>query len=88
MVAFRRTGTVEKDNLHVAPSHDTSGLPITWPFRAAGTLTMIALAWFCVGFALEDVGEHLPRHMDLFWILLLISFVLVVGGGVYNSRKD
>ena len=63
-------------------------LPITWPFRAAGTLVMIALAWFCAGFAIEDVGEHLPNHSGIFYLLLLASLLLVIGGGVYNGSRE
>lgn len=38
-------------------SHSSDdGLPITWPFRAAGTLVILALAWFCFGFAFEDAA--------------------------------
>ena len=38
-------------------SHDgDSRLPMTWPFRAAGTLVMLALVWFCFGFAFEDAA--------------------------------
>ncbi len=32
-------------------------LPATWPFRAAGTLLIAALIWFCLGFAIEDIGN-------------------------------
>ena len=31
-------------------------LPATWPFRAAGTLLIAALIWFCLGFAIEDLA--------------------------------
>ena len=60
-------------------------LPTTWPFRAAGTLVIIALAWFCLGFALEDIEEPLANHLDIFFLLLLVSLVLVIGGAIYNS---
>jgi hypothetical protein len=49
---------------------------------------MVALAWFCTGFALEDVGEHLPNHTNLFWILMGVALLLVIGGAVYNSGMD
>ena len=65
-----------------------SDLPITWPFRAAGTLVMIGLAWFCAGFALEDIEEPLPNHLDVFFVLLAISLVFVVGGAIYNNRLE
>lgn len=38
-------------------SHSSDdGLPVTWPFRAAGTLVVLALTWFCFGFAFEDAA--------------------------------
>lgn len=40
----------------VASHSSDEGLPITWPFRTAGTLVMVALAWFCFGFAFEDAA--------------------------------
>ena len=63
--------------------HDLS---ITWPFRTAGTLVMVALAWFCAGFALEDIEEPLPNHLEIFFLLLAVSLVFVVGGAIYNTR--
>jgi hypothetical protein len=68
------------------------GLPTTWPFRAAGTLMIVALSWFCFGFAVKDMGDELANHMPVFWLLLLASIVLVLGGAIYNlghsrSRK-
>ncbi len=72
----------------MASTNYPDDLPITWPFRTAGTLLMIALAWFCTGFALEDIEEPLPNHSEVFYLLLLIGLVFVVGGGVYNSRRE
>ena len=63
-------------------------LPSTWPFRAAGTLVIIALVWFTTGFALEDIEEPLANHLEVFYLLLLVSLVLVVGGGIYNHRLE
>jgi hypothetical protein len=40
----------------VASHSSDDGLPITWPFRAAGTLFLVALTWFCFGFAFEDAA--------------------------------
>lgn len=67
-------------------------LPATWPFRAAGTVLIVALSWFCFGFAVKDMGDELANHMPVFWLLLLTTIVLVVGGALYNlgqarSRK-
>lgn len=63
-------------------------LPATWPFRAAGTLLILALSWFCLGFAIEDTGEHLSGHMPVFWLLILGGLVLTVGGAVANVSKE
>jgi hypothetical protein len=72
----------------LAVHQDTDDLPITWPFRIAGTLTIIALAYFCLGFAAEDTGHHLWQHLPVFQWLLLISLVLVIIGAVYNISRD
>lgn len=61
-------------------------LPATWPFRAAGTLLIIALTWFCLGFAIEDLGDELEAHLTVFWLLLLAGAVLVVLGAAYNIQ--
>jgi hypothetical protein len=63
-------------------------LPATWPFRAAGTLLIAALAWYCLGFAIEDLGNHLNGHMQVFWILLAIGGALVLAGAAYNIRLE
>jgi hypothetical protein len=71
-------------------AHDEgpSDLPATWPFRAAGTLLIIALAWFCLGFAIKDQGEELKDHMAVFWLLLLAGLILVIGGAALNIRRE
>lgn len=63
-------------------------LPATWPFRLAGTLTIIAMVWFCLGFAIEDMGEKLSGHMPVFWLLLLAAALLTLGGGVFNVSRE
>ena len=63
-------------------------LPVTWPFRAAGTVFIAAMVWFCMGFAIKDTGEELSNLMPVFWILLLITAVLVVGGAAYNINRE
>lgn len=63
-------------------------VPATWPFRAAGTLLIVALSWFCLGFALEDIGEELHGHMPVFWLLLLVGLLFVIGGTIYNTAKE
>lgn len=61
-----------------------SDLPITWPFRFAGLCLIIALIWFCIGFAAEDVGEKVWGHYDVFQAFLLIGVVSVIGGAAFN----
>jgi hypothetical protein len=60
------------------------GLPVTWPFRAAGTLLIVAFAWFCFGFAVKDMGDELWNHKPVFWSLIIASAVLIAGGALYN----
>lgn len=71
-------------------AHDSgpSDLPATWPFRAAGTLLIIALAWFCLGFAIKDQGEELAHHMAVFWLLLLAGAIFVIGGAAFNINRE
>lgn len=64
------------------------GLPATWPFRAAATVVIVALSWFCLGFAIKDAGDELANHMPVFWLLLLVSVLLVLGGAVYNLGRS
>jgi hypothetical protein len=63
-------------------------LPATWPFRAAGTLVIAALTWFCLGFAIEDLGRELAAHMSVFWILLAAAAVLIIGGAAFNVARE
>lgn len=64
------------------------GLPATWPFRAAGTVLLVAFAWFCLGFAVKDMGDELWNHMSVFYLLLLVSIVLIIGGAVVNIAQS
>ena len=59
-------------------------LPATWPFRAAGTLLIAALIWFCLGFAIEDLGNELEAHLTVFWVLLAVAAGFVLIGAAYN----
>ncbi len=71
--------------------HSSAGhqdLPATWPFRAAGTILIVAMVWFCLGFAIEDMGEELSAHMPVFWLLVLASAVFVAGGAFFNIAKE
>ncbi len=63
-------------------------LPATWPFRAAGTILIVAMVWFCLGFALEDVGEELSNHLPVFWLLILAAVVFVAGGAAFNIARE
>jgi membrane protein DedA with SNARE-associated domain len=72
----------------VAHDHDEDDLPQTWPFTLAGLCLLVALSWFCLGFALEDVQKTLPAHYTLFWWLLLAGVILVIGGAAYNITRD
>jgi hypothetical protein len=69
--------------------HDGDGTyPATWPFRAAGTIVIAALSWFCLGFALEDQGRHLPAFYPIFFAGLIVAGVLILGGGLFNVRRE
>lgn len=72
----------------MASSHqdDNEGVPATWPFRAAGTVMIIATVWFTMGWSIRDLGpdKRLSGHLPVFWALVLLSVVLVIGGAVYN----
>lgn len=72
----------------MAQQVDDGTYPATWPFRAAGTLAIAALSWFCLGFALEDVDKELPSFYPIFFVGLLIAALLVVGGGLVNLRRE
>lgn len=63
-------------------------LPSTWPFRAAGTLLIAALIWFCLGFAIEDLGNTLEAHLPIFWLLLLVAVALVLLGAAVNIQRE
>ncbi|MGD9572837.1 MAG: hypothetical protein AB7V62_13180 [Thermoleophilia bacterium] len=65
-----------------------AGLPATWPFRVAGTLFIVAFSWFCFGFAVEDMGDHLANHKPVFWTLILAAIVFIVGGAIYNLGQS
>ncbi|HWH15515.1 MAG TPA: hypothetical protein VNT51_12285 [Miltoncostaeaceae bacterium] len=72
----------------MASSHhdDNEMLPATWPFRAAGTVMILATVWFCTGWGIRDLGpeERLSGHMPVFWFLIALAVLFVVGGAVYN----
>ena len=65
-------------------------LPVTWPFRAAGTVMIFATVWFCLGWMIkgQDNGHTLAGHMTVFWIAIYATIVLVVAGGIYNFYRE
>lgn len=71
--------------------HSSAGhqdLPATWPFRAAGTILIVAMVWFCLGFAVQDMEETLDGHMPVFWLLVLASVLFVAGGAFFNIARE
>jgi len=72
----------------MASSHhdDNEMLPATWPFRAAGTVMILATVWFTTGWGIRDLGpeERLSGHLPVFWALIALAVVLVVAGAAYN----
>ncbi|MFN8109550.1 MAG: hypothetical protein U0Y82_06845 [Thermoleophilia bacterium] len=76
----------------MASSHTDENelLPITWPFRAAGTVLILTTVWFCMGWGIRDLGpkEKLPNHMNGFWLGLLLTVVLVVAGALMNWLRE
>jgi len=76
----------------MASGHDEENelLPITWPFRAAGTVMVFATVWFCVGWAIQgqDNGHTLAGHMTVFWISIYLTIALVVAGGILNFYRE
>ena len=63
-------------------------LPSTWPFRAAFTLLIVALSWFCLGFAIEDLGNELEAHLPIFWLLILATLLLMILGAAINISRE
>lgn len=73
-------------------------LSVSWPFTTAGFAITLALAWFCLGFAIRDrkpieEGQtvegpiELSGHFPVFWSLLLVAAVLIVGGIIFNVTR-
>lgn len=75
-------------------------LPMTWPFTLAGLCLLLALTWFCLGFAYHDsanlVGpggekpdpeKTLPAHFQLFWGLLIAGVLFCLAGVGLNRSK-
>ncbi len=71
-------------------SEENELLPVTWPFRAAGTIMIFATVWFCLGWAIQgqENGHKLAYHMTVFWWSILATIVLVVAGGIYNWLRE
>ena len=84
----------------MAHGHDDNerGLSISWPFTFAGLCLTIALAWFCLGFAIADrklpapaVSEgptKLAGHYPVFWVLLLAGALSIAFGIIVNMTRD
>jgi hypothetical protein len=68
--------------------HENEMLPSTWPFRAAGTVMIFATIWFCLGWALRDIGESLPSHMPIFWAGIAVVVALCAFGGIMNALRE
>ena len=70
-------------------SHDSEkDLPQTWPFTFGSLLVLVAMSWFCLGFAVGDVGDELPAFFEVFWSLIAAGVVIIAGGAVVNIRRD
>lgn len=71
-------------------SEENELLPITWPFRAAGTVMIFATVWFCAGWAIQgqDNGHTLYMHMTIFWWSIYLTIALCIGGGVANFYRE
>lgn len=75
-----------------------NNLSISWPFTFAGLCLTLALAWFCLGFAIADRKlpepaetegpTELAGHFPVFWLLLAIGAVSVIGGIVWNMTRE
>jgi hypothetical protein len=73
-------------------------LPQVWPFSLAGVLLIVALSWFCLGFAIADRKPidtsakvegpiKLAHHYTVFWGLLAAGLALVILGTVINMVR-
>jgi hypothetical protein len=67
---------------------DEQDLPHVWPFTFAGFLVVVALSWFCAGFALHDVGGELPAFWEVFFGLVSFAGLLVIVAAAYNITRD
>lgn len=72
----------------MAHAMDDDDLPQVWPFSLAGVFIVVAIIWFCMGFALHDAGSALPGHYAVWWACLLVAAVLIVGGGIWNTLRS
>lgn len=78
---------------------ESKNLSVSWPFTTAALAVTLALAWFCLGFAIHDrkpIDEtttvegptELAGHYKVFWLLLAVAAVLIVGGIIANLIRD
>lgn len=72
----------------MAHATDDDDLPKVWPFTLAGLFIVIALIWFQIGFAVHDAGQELWAHYQIFWLGLLLALILIIAGGIVNTRRS
>jgi len=67
---------------------DEKDLPHVWPFTFAGLLILVALSWFCLGFAVHDMGDELPSFYETFFALIGIAVAFIAGGAAVNITRE
>ena len=72
----------------MAHEKNDDDLPQVWPFTLAGLLIVVAIIWFCLGFAVHDAGQELWVHYTVWWVCLLAALVLIIGGGIWNTLQS
>ena len=72
----------------MASHEDEKDLPLVWPFLLSGVLILVALCYFCLGFAIKDVGDKLPAHFTVFWVLIAVAGVMIIVTAIYNISNE
>jgi drug/metabolite transporter (DMT)-like permease len=75
----------------VASHEEEKDLPLVWPFLLAGVLVLLALAWFCLGFAIRDLPEphpDLPAFWGLFFAAIAVAAVMSVVAAISNLSNE
>jgi hypothetical protein len=90
VVACRGVSTGERTGMASEHQEENELLPITWPFRAAGTAMVFATIWYCLGWMIQgqDDPHTLPGHMPVFWYAIYLTIALVIFGGVLNFYRE